>query len=208
MAPALGSGPDAWASVAPAGPALKKRRTEPLPVEPSAAASAAAAAAVPPLPAELPAAEEGPAPPPEATAAAPPFAAAYGQQGPSAGAAVAAPPLPTALSASKSGLPPELAAALAALPPPAPGDVSAEERAVLLQGALLASALPLQGLCAAGKGLDNKESSYPGFVKDVCLLLSLLRVRPDASLCRRCRIACALDWHTLLHQPHLFLKHS
>jgi len=89
-------------------------------------------------------------------------------------------------------LPPEVIAALLALPPPGPGDVSADERFELLESALPPDALPLPAERPIGEAWPR---AIPSEVTAACGAFQLLRVRS-----RACRLlpACRQTPHHLL----------
>jgi hypothetical protein len=85
------------------------------------------------------------------------------------------PPQPTALLALAPDLPAELASALAALPPPGPGDASAEERAALLAGALPTGALLQPDMRPASFVWGRQLSAQQ--LDTTCWAIRMLRVR-------------------------------
>ena len=84
------------------------------------------------------------------------------------------------LPAQALHLPPEVATALAALPPPGPGDATANERRSLLRGALPSGALPTPDqLTVVGAWVLGIKSTAE--VRAACAAVRLLRVRPPAA---------------------------
>jgi hypothetical protein len=78
-------------------------------------------------------------------------------------------------------MPPEILSSLAALPPPGPGDATAEERRTLLRGALPANAMPEPAqLPDQGIWFTTSTNNWSAEVQATRHAVCLLRVRPLA----------------------------